>query len=199
VKRRAIGTCVLLAYLGMVGVAGWPGNVRPAFLDAAHWKAVYALRLLGISAGQPLFQTDVSPWKQHAFCLNLRSDSGELLFPPGGDCRSKGFLWTIPPLYQATHRLLSSAFDQAQSGRTPGSDAFVAALGRTFCLKTEPRPAEIQGIWTWYYKHYDDGTVLRSNGLLFVYSCERASLTQLAWQPDDDAVRAFWGGLPRWR
>ena len=36
-----------------------------------------------MSAGQPLFQTDVSPWKQHAFCLTLRTDEGELLFPPG--------------------------------------------------------------------------------------------------------------------
>jgi hypothetical protein len=76
-RWKAIGTPVLLLYIACLALAGWPTEVRPSFLDGAHDASVRAVRLLGMSAGQPLFSTDASPWKQHGFCLFVRSSDGE--------------------------------------------------------------------------------------------------------------------------
>jgi len=199
VRARTSGTPVLLAVMATIAVAGWPPEVSPAFLDPAHQVAVRALRLFGMSAGQPLFHTDVNPWKQHAFCLTLRTDTGVVLFPPGGTCHVEGIHWRLPPVNRATHRMLSQAFEEFEAGPDPHADVYPAAIGRAFCLQPAERPREVQAVWTWYYKHYDDGSELRRNGLLFAYSCDEARLTTLAWQPDDAAVRRFWGGTPPWR
>lgn len=195
---KTIATGLLLLYMATVALAGWPGQVRPSLLDAAHAASVRAVRLLGMSAGQPLFRTDENPWKQHGFCLFLRRDGGELLFPPGGECRIEGFHWRLPPVRRATHRLLSAAYRDAEGGRADSSLAYPRAIGRAFCLEPDEPPESIQAVWLWYYKHYDDGTVLRQNGLTFAYSCDQAELTELTWRPDDDSVLAFWGASP-WR
>ena len=196
-RWKTIGTPVLLLYMATVAMAGWPSEVRPAFLDSAHDTSIRAVRLLGMSAGQPLFQTDVSPWKQHGFCLFVREHGGEILFPPGNECRIEGFHWRLPPVHRATHRMLSSAYRGAADGRTEASDAFAKAVGRTFCLEQE-MPESVEAVWIWYYRHYEDGRVLRQNGLYFSYSCEEAELTELAWRPDDASVLSFWGAPP-WR
>jgi hypothetical protein len=150
-----------------------------------------------MSAGQPLFQTDVGPWKQHAFCLQLRTDAGEALFPPGGECKVDGFHWRLPPVNRATHRMLSNAYRLWSGQQHDGHpDAFVEAIGRAFCLVPDVRPVEVHGLWTWLYKHYDDGSELRRNGLLFGYSCDSGRLTELQWLPDDPSVEGFWGAPP---
>lgn len=195
---RTLGTSLLLLYMLVVALAGLTREIRPSFLDGVHRTSARAVRLLGMSAGQPLFQTQSGPWKHHAFCLRVRTDSGDVLFPPGGECQVEGFHPRLPPVDRATHRMLSAAWRSSRSGRTAASDAYSEAIGRAFCLSAPGRPATIQTLWTWYYKHYDDGSVLRRNGVLFEYECARARLTTLEWEPDDAAVRAFWGD-PQWR
>ena len=195
-RWKTLGTPVLLLYMALMMLAGWPGEVRPRFLDAAHDASVRIFRLLGMSAGQPLFQTDVNPWKQHGFCLFVRESGGEILFPPGGECQIEGFHWRLPPVHRATHRMLSSAYREAEGGRIEASDAFARAIGRSSCLEPDETPEAIEAVWLWYYKHYDDGSVLRQNGLYFSYSCANAELTERSWGPDDASVLAFWGAPP---
>jgi hypothetical protein len=201
---RRIGTAVLLVYLAILVLAGWTREIRPQPLDPAHDFSVRALRLLGMSAGQPLFHTSESPWKQHGYCLKVRARpapaplpvQGELLFPKAGECRIEGFHPRLPPVDRATHRMLSSAWKLAPGGRTQPSDRFAAAIGRAFCLKGEEPIDRIEATWIWYYKHYDTGQVLRRNGVLFGYDCRAGALSELEWSPEDDAVRAFWGSEP---
>ena len=198
-KLRRLTTLLLLGWMALVVFAGWPPQVRPDLLQGVHDLSVHTIRLLGISAGQPLFHTQVNPWKQYAFCLEVRTDAGEVLFPPGGECDVDGFHWRLPPVNRATHRMLSAAHRiRGEGGRQAESDAYPSAVGRAYCLQPEERPAGIQAVWTWYFRHYDDGSVLRRNGVLFAYSCDEARLTTLAWEPDDEAVLAFWGDSP-WR
>ncbi len=161
-----------------------------------------ALRLLGISAGQPLFHTDESPWKQRGACLLVRARpepvDGGLLFPPGDACDFDGFHPRLPPVNRATHRMLSSAWRAAAAtrGRSEQSDRYPAAVGRHFCTRAEPRPERIEAVWTWYFLHYETGEERRQNGLIFAYDCAEETLDALFWLPPDPQVAAFWGAPP---
>jgi hypothetical protein len=199
--------------MGIVVLAAWPGIVRPAFLDRPHELSASALRLFGISAGQPLFQTDVSPWKQHGYCLFVREQSrlasgdapaapevqaGGMFFPPDGECLIEGLHLRLPPVNRATHRMLSSAWGLGPGGgkQEQQSDAFLASIGRAFCRRSEQPPSSVEAVWIWYYRNYDNATVMRRNGLYFDYSCETEQLGEVSWHPDDDAVLARWGAAP---
>ena len=192
--------------MAIVAFAGWTPEMRPAFLDAAQAFAVDVLRLSGMSAGQPLFHTDENPWKQHAFCLYLRArpapEDGALLFPDDGQCHFQGFHPRLPPVDRALHRMLSSASELSSRGEPNASDAFLRAIGRSFCLEAHSAgSAPIEGVdavWLWYYRNYDTGKVLRRNGMIFSYACADASLASRVWQPSDPAVLALWG-VPPWR
>jgi hypothetical protein len=199
--KRAIATAALLGWIAILALAGWPTEVRPRLLDGAHDASVRFLRLFGMSAGQPLFQTDANPWKQHGYCLYVRATpapaDGSLLFPPGGRCRIYGFHPRLPPVSRATHRMLSSGWELANVGQVEEAAPFPRAIGRAFCLESDTGDAAPDGVdaaWIWYYKHYDDGRVMRRNGLVFAYSCAEQDLTSIEWNPDDASVRAFWGG-----
>ncbi len=203
-KRRA-GMIALLLWMAVVALAAWPAIARPGFLDSAHDLSVATLRLFGISAGQPLFQTDASPWKQHGYCLFVRErgTSGEpaVLFPPDGECRVMGFHPRLPPVDRATHRMLSSAWTlrngDVESKRL--SAGYLESIGRAFCRQTaqeDPPPREVEAVWIWYYRNYDDASVLRRNGLYFDYACAQEQLGEVAWHPNDKAVLARWGTAP---
>lgn len=197
-----------MAWIAIVALAGWTPEVRPGWLglDRAHDLSVSALRLLGMSAGQPLFHTDASPWKQHAFCLYVRarnaSGSGDLLFPADGKCHFEGFHPRLPPVDRALHRMLSSAYTLSLRGDSEAADAFPRAIGRSFCLAPHGAEGEaLDGVdvaWIWYYKHYDTGKVLRHDGLFFSYACADGSLGQRRWEPSDAEMQGLWG-TPSWR
>lgn len=203
--KRELGTLLLLLWIAVLVFGAWPPNLRPRLLDPVHDLAVRTLRLFGMSAGQPLFQTDASPWKQYGYCLFVRGTgagaNAPLLYPPGGECRIEGFHPRLPPVARATHRMLSSAWKlrngtQEQRAQMEG---YLAAMGRAFCLQSQQagRPLTgIEAVWIWYYKHYDNGRVLRQNGLYFDYACEDGRLGEVVWHPDDDAVVARWGEEP---
>ena len=197
--RRQIGAAFVLAWMAVVILAAWPGIVRPGFLDDVHDRATTTLRFFGMMAGQPLFRTVANPWKQHGYCLFLRSSSdGRMLFPPEGECQVMGVHLRLPPVARATHRMLSSAWESADGGtrRSEESDAYVASVGRAFCRMSDPQPAALEAAWIWYYRNYDDGRVLRRNGAIFDYSCEGEQLDDLTWHPGDPAVVEHWGQAP---
>ncbi len=201
-RAQQIGTPVLILTLALVGLAGWPAQVRPSVLERPHQIAVYALRALGVSAGQPLFHTDNSVWKQYGYCPLIRArgadGSAEPLFPPQGECRFDGVHWRLPPVDRALHRMLSAAWGAAKQGaaRTAESDGYLAAIGRHFCTRAAPRPETVEVVWTWYFRHYETAQITRMNGLEFAYDCGAEALSRVDWHPDDAAVIAFWGAPP---
>ena len=204
---RRTGTAALLLWMGVVAFAAWPQIARPRFLDPVHDASAAILRLFGISAGQPLFQTDVSPWKQHGYCLFVRergAPDAPVLFPPDGECRLLGFHPRLPPVSRATHRMLSSAWklrDGDDAGKLQ-SDAFLESIGRAFCRASDrsgsagDEPPDLEAVWVWYYRNYDDAKVLRRNGLYFDYSCAEERLVETVWHPTDKLVLARWGSAP---
>jgi hypothetical protein len=185
-----------------IGLAGWPYAVRPSALQQAHEVAYSTLRSFGISAGQPLFHMENYDWKQYGYCLVLRGRAADgtltHLFPPEGKCRFDGVHWRLPPVHRATHRMLSAAWEWAQQGteRTVESDRYLSAITRHFCTRQEPRPVTVEGLWTWYYRHYQTAEIVRRNGLSLAYDCEQATLSQASWHPNDEAVIGFWGPPP---
>ncbi len=198
-KKRAVG-CGVLFWMLLLVLAAWPKIVRPAFLDVPRARAYYTLRAFGIAPGQPLFQTDISPWKQHGYCLFVREQgsAGRTLFPPDGECRIYGFHPRLPPVHRATHRMLSTAWKRRGIGGEPtDAEAYlVASIGRAFCRAAEPPVAAVEGIWIWYYRHYGNGSVNRRNGIYFDYACGSETLGELRWHPDDGEVLERWGSAP---
>jgi hypothetical protein len=94
--------------------------------------------------------------------------------------------------------MLSSAWT-LRSGDAEQIDESVellSSIGRAFCLENQAPPAGVEGVWIWYYRNYDDGSVFRRNGLYFDYSCENARLGEVTWHPSDRVVLARWGSTP---
>ena len=196
--KRNLGMVLVLSWIAILVVGGWPANVRPAFLDAPNHVAYTTLRYFGIASGQPLFQTDATVWKQYGFCFQLRElpapPGGGLLFPPEGACRFDGFFPRLPPVNRATHRLLAQAWRKKAN---PGlSNSTLEGLGRAFCRELEDPPSGLEGVWNWYYRHYETAEVLRQNGAYFDFSCDTERLGEILWHPTDDEIVARWGEEP---
>jgi hypothetical protein len=214
-RERPIASALLVAYVALLVLGGWPAAARPTLFDRPHYWAQLVLWVAGIRPGIEVFsEPSASEYKFRAHCIHIEGrtsgTSPITLHPPGGRCHTDGFRARVPPMDVALYRVVRRSWELRRGAlgvRDPAtSDRDLERIGRAFCerpeLVSEP-DARVMLVWYAYVESYVTGAQLRGGFVYYGWSCAAGSVIAKHWRPDaeplerfDEAIIRFWGSAP---
>ena len=212
---RPLSLALLIGYVGLLVLGGWPAEVRPSLFNRPHYWAQLVLWVAGIRPGIEVFgEPSADDYKFRAHCIQIEGrasgTSPVVLYPPSGHCHTGGFRAHVPAMDIALYRLLRQSWDlrRATFGvlDQPTSDRVLERIGRTFCDRPElvnQPDARVMLVWYAYVESYTTGAQLHGGFVYYGWSCADHSFVAKRWRPDDESLAQFdesivrfWGSEP---
>jgi len=214
VLERRVGLPLLLAYVGLLVLASWRHEIRPAFLDWPSESARLLLTSLGVTPAVAVFTSDVargSHEKRTSSCVEVRvverDGSVRRLYPDDEEpCPG------LPPRLGATgdsialYRSLVVLRAVVAAGRTgpPGAarqrrpELLAAWLTEHFRIRAAARGLDADRfVMNWRESRQNHATGERAERVVALLRWKSGSEESLAlsWRPDAEKLRAWWPAL----